>query len=71
MQRPHLVSYMDNCARRQGFAAAFGSDIQDLVLDELDFCPDGDRGSFPPNNNNNNNEKRRNTGNRQLFSPVY
>ena len=34
---PHLVAYMKECAHRQGFSAAFGNSIQDLVLDELDF----------------------------------
>ena len=36
-QWPHLVSYMKECALRQGFSAAFGNSIQDLVLDELEF----------------------------------
>jgi len=34
---PHLVSYMKDCAHRQGFSAAFGSGTQDVVLDELDL----------------------------------
>jgi len=36
-QWPHLISYMRDCALRQGFSAAFGTSIQNLVLDELDY----------------------------------
>jgi len=36
-QWPNLVSYMNDCARRQGFAAAFGPSVQDIVLDELTY----------------------------------
>jgi glutathione S-transferase len=41
-QWPNLVSYMKDCAHRQGFSAAFGNNIQDLVLDELDFSLQSD-----------------------------
>jgi len=34
---PHLVSYMKDCALRQGFSAAFGTGAQGMVLDELDY----------------------------------
>jgi glutathione S-transferase/alpha,alpha-trehalase len=34
---PHLISYMKDCTRRQGFSAAFGINVQDLVLDQLDY----------------------------------
>eukprot|EP00536_Pseudo-nitzschia_multiseries_P003176 jgi/Psemu1/252421/estExt_Genewise1Plus.C_470072 len=37
MHWPHLVSYMKDCARRQGFSAAFGTGTQALVMDELDY----------------------------------
>jgi len=36
-QWPHLASYMKDCAHRQGFSAAFGINVQDLVLDQLDY----------------------------------
>jgi len=43
-QWPFLLSYMADCAHRQGYSAAFGTGIQDIVLDELDLSlPGGSR----------------------------
>lgn len=45
-QWSHLISYLKDCAHRQGFSAAFGTRIQDLVLDELDYSSrNGGRGN--------------------------
>mmetsp|Transcript_110250 Transcript_110250/g.225411 ORF Transcript_110250/g.225411 Transcript_110250/m.225411 type:complete len:515 (+) Transcript_110250:1-1545(+) len=43
---PYLISYMKDCARRQGFSAAFGSNTQNIVLDDLNFSDrNGGRGN--------------------------
>jgi glutathione S-transferase/alpha,alpha-trehalase len=38
---PYLVRYMKDCARRPGYSFAFGREVQQFVLDELDLPRDG------------------------------